>query len=422
MNTKKIDRVRLLRIPSYYTLSSIMSVVILQHELGERVLYTIYKGLLWVWRTVIIGARDYIYENNKSIFLFIYGTYNYRKDHEKTFTDFTDRFDDSDRLRACAPEKRVFHGFGLIKYLMLSFVWFFQFVFSGVSIRDTLCALPYVVMCHYLNKKLLKLPTNKYKFVVTYCDVSPDENCMIQFFKNLNITTMTLQHGIFEKKPNPRSASETGFELYDSISDWYLAWNEYTVNEAVSLGMSRERVIPLGIPKYINYTAPEHPTASNNRIFGVILHNMASDKHNRQMIDIANQIAEKYDLQFILRYHPSLKGNEYNSICGPRYIGNNDIKTSINQYAESVCFTIVSNSSVFVELILMRHPVYRKIVTSYDTYSKVKPFSFDTLSDFDSIYQDDEGNKEKEKQVFDLLCNTYDIYENYRQFFNGKLN
>lgn len=406
-------------IPRYLDIKKVMTVVLLQCSFGEKKLYTIYKGFLWLWRSVITNYTYYRTDfKSNSDFLMFYGQFNYRDDHSKTFKAFSERFEDADIIKAEKNEKKCFHPIILLKYVVLGIVWFIQLIAERTSVPDALATIPFLCMCNYHCNFLEKIDTERYKFVVAYCDVSPDENCFIQYFNNKEITTMTLQHGIFAKKPTPHNASETGFELYASISDFYLAWNKYTFDEAKIAGLSADKIRILGIPKYINYSKPEGQIFSDNNTFGIVLNSKQFDKHNREMINIANQISEKYDYRFLVRYHPQLKGDEYIELYGKGYCGNNDNKRSIADYAKTVQFTIISSSSVFVDLLFLNHPVYRKIVSKQDTYSNVELFSFDTIDDFDCLLQMKNSNSD----IFAYLCTSYDIYGNYRKFFDEIIN
>jgi hypothetical protein len=228
---------------------------------------------------------------------------------------------------------------------------------------------------------------------------------------------MTLQHGIFAKKSAIHTISDTAFELSSSISDYYLAWNEYTKDEAVKVGLQPNKVIVLGAPKYINIKEPESACHAYNDLFGVILNNSAFDTHNRHLVNMANQIYSKTGKKYILRYHPQMKGDEYKSLYGQGFFKKDDNTHSISEYANEVSFTIISSSSVFVDLLLLKHPTYRLRVFEEDTYSSVTYNSFSSVDELLDILKC--GNFDN--KAFSYLCNSYDTYDNYRHFFDNVL-
>ena len=136
----------------------------------------------------------------------------------------------------------------------------------------------------------------------------------VQMCQNRKVLTMTLQHGIFARKSVIHTITDTAFELSESISEYYLAWNQYTKDEAIKVGLGPEKIIVLGAPKYINTKEPTEICKADNDVFGVILNNSAFDKHNRCLIEMANQIYNKTGLKYVLRYHPQMGGVEYKSL------------------------------------------------------------------------------------------------------------
>ncbi len=343
--------------------------------------------------------------------VFFYGKWNWREDHFKTFFTFTNRFPKSTRVyyeMRKKPRYTFFKGF----------IWLFYFLglliknlFIGINLINTLIQLPYYQSKHETIKIFKRIKQNR--FLILYYDVAPDENCLMQLFNNYGKTTATLQHGIFAEKETKKELADTALEYKYSESKYYLAWNKYTKEQAIKSGMSPEKIVVLGIPKYIDYCNDTSLLNSEDNVFGIILNNSDFELHNRTLIQMANNISDRLNFKYVVRYHPQMRGNEYNNIINEKCVQSGHDRRSIVEYAKSVRFTIMSSSSVFVDLVFLRHPVYRLILSDEDTYSEIKENAFNDITELTTLL-----NKEYDSNgIFDYLCSTRDIFNSYDTFF-----
>ena len=413
----RFDKLKLLGLPDYVNLRQVLSVKVADAVANPVRFYNACGGVLYFLRDAFIEDRRYETQiRGSSSFLLFYGKYNLRKDHQKTFLNFSKCFEDADVIYADFMPKR-YHPFRLLMRFFYMLVWLTQMLFNKIPIFEACNSLPYIQLVYELQKQMNKILVKDYRFVVTYYDAAPDENYFTQVSKQKSITTMTLQHGIFARKNEINSITDTAFELSCSISDYYLAWNQYTKDEAIKVGLPSEKIIVLGAPKYINTKEPEKACKAENSTFGVILNNSAFDRHNRCLIDMANDIYDKTGFHYLLRYHPQMNGGEYKELYGRGFLKEDDNSHSILDYANSVSFTIISSSSVFVDLLLLKHPTYRLKVTEEDTYSTVNFNSFSTVDELIKIRE----TKKDDDSAFNYLCTSYDTYNKYRSFFNSIL-
>lgn len=380
-----------------------------RNSLGNIYLY-FYESL---WR----NKRFVFNKSSQSNFLLFYGMFNCRKDHQRTFLNFAKHYEDADVCYADFYAKKRITLLHFLLSIFLFPIWSFQMIFKRVPIYEIFNAIRYVNLTYIYTRELRSVVNTDYKFIVVYYDTSPDENYLVQVFKNRGIITMTMQHGIFARKSHIKSISDTAFELQMSISDYFLAWNTYTQDEAVKVGLEKNRVVVLGAPKFIDAKKPNEVLCCSKNIFGVILNNSAFDFHNKKLVEMANIISESVGYKYVLRYHPQLKGNEYNSLTNSFYGGSSSNDKTIAEYASEVSFTIISSSSVFVDLLMLNHPVYRLRVHDEDTYSTVLYNSFQSVGELKAMLDNCSDNSE----VFNYLCNDYNVYQNYRNFFNKYL-
>lgn len=410
----RLSKVNFFGFPKGIDFMSVIATKVAQSECNSPNLRNSLGGVLYYFKDSLSRDKQYVIkQKEKNRYLLFYGAYNCRKDHLRTFTTFSEKFPDAD-VTCATPCKKEFTIGCFLKSIPLFFVWLLQMLFNGLPLYECLNSIRFVQICYLQNRLLQSLLEKEYSFIVVYYDASPDENYFVQLCKKKNILTMTLQHGIFARKSTIHTISDTAFELSESISDYYLAWNLYTKDEAVKVGLDADKVVVLGAPKYINTKEPSKPYKSDNKYFGVILNNSAFNEHNKHLVDMANQISDITGYKYILRYHPEMKGDEYKKMYGSGFLKKDNNNHTIAEYACSVSYTIISSSSVFVDLLLLKHPTYRLKVFDEDTYSTVEFNSFATANEFVMLLE-----KEHDDNIaFDYLCNSYNIYNNYRTFFD----
>lgn len=376
------------------------------HSLSKRSAFgSIFYGL----QTAFFDKYKYEISGNHDIVMF-YGIYNWRKDHSKTFDNLAGRLSAVTICKA-APCVKVFHPVRGIFSVFLFLIWFFQALCAGCNFVEACNVIRPLALCRNLLPTLNNVLTKKVKLFVTYYDCSPDEAFAVQFAKLFEIKTATLQHGIFAKKNIQKTLGDTAFEYSESASDYYLAWNQYTKDECIKVGMDPDKVIICGIPKYAGFI-PEDNASEHKGVFGVILNNSSFDTHNKRLIDSANQISKRIGCKYVIRFHPELKHGKYKELIDESCfagVSSNDL--SISNYSNTVDFSIISSSSVLIDLVYLNKKVYRLIVTDEDTYSTIKMNSFRNVDDFIRLYH----SQSDMCFLFDYLCTTYNIIENYQK-------
>ena len=402
-------------VPKFIDLYAIMSIEITSYNFKKYVDHR--RFLNKYLRDSLYFPFDYSIQHKENAkFCFFYGKWFYRKDHKKTFHDFVSNFQNCDFVIAEKANKIKKHPFRLVKFVLLMFVWIIQLLLFGHSLRESLVYLPFLMTCVEIKHIVTKIKKYQYKFIVTYYDVAPDQNCFTQFFKKYSIPTMTLQHGMFEKKKNPKSVFDVGIEYTSCISDYYLAWNQYTKDKAVEAGMNEDKVVVLGIPKYSTKSKPSLKSSEKKNLFGVMLNSPGFNQNNLKVLETANEIYERTGIHFVLRYHPDLPHNCFESQCGEGYAGILSNTESIEEYTRHVDFTIISNSSVLIDLLFLQHPTFRLIISNDDAYASITNNSFCNIDDFVLIYKNNDGTVDP--TIFSYLCTGYNTIERYKQFFD----
>ena len=255
----------------------------------------------------------------------------------------------------------------------------------------------------------------KFKLTVFFYDASPFDNYFSQLLQASGSTTATLQHGVM-LAPRPGLEDNIDFvggEFKNSVSDYFLVWNEFTRREAVKAGISMDKIKVLGIAKCLGLP----PFKSTLRkTFGVILDGFYEKENNPVMIEIACSFAKQAGYRFIVRYHPNFRGDEYTDII-PKALGEECSKTvSLEDFANNVSFCIISNSTVMFEFLYRRMDVFH-YSSSNDKFKDLPLKSFRSLSEFVGQFNLVENSKERELE--DLVCQPRDISSAYRNFFSN---
>lgn len=254
---------------------------------------------------------------------------------------------------------------------------------------------------------------------VVYYDVSKYDYMFVKFLQAKRIKTATLQHAAFI---SPRKVSNSNFEfegveLSNSISDIFLAWNPFTKDEAIKSGMREEKVKILGIPKYIGGTVNES-THDATHCFGVVLNAKSFDGLNRKLIQYADFVAKKTGYNYYLKYHPQFQEFIYDDLPkSGMCLGHFDLSLPVSKYVQLVDFTLISNSTVFIELIFIKHTVIRMQAGEEDKFKDILTNSFGNKEELNILL--DNGITTSNDQLFQYMCYTENPQENYEQFFKN---
>lgn len=360
-------------------------------------------------------ARFDYTQNEKSKILF-YLSDSTRKSSEENFNKAVSTVPISDTLieRRCKGRFRL-QGFYILFILVP--IWVFQLQRKGLRVIEIYQVLKELTDVFYVQQFLLTINCKKYNLLVTYYDSKLHECLLVLLFKKNGIKTATLQHGQFNAWREDTFVN-CGLEFNSSSSDYHLCWNKFARDEGLKSGWKEENLPLVGIISNIDKTAARC-IKPNNRTFGVVLSHPSWEHENIEMIKAANILAEHFDLKYVLKLHPNYKENYFQKYVRlDYYIGN--VKKGIDMlaYANSVDFSIVGSSSVFVEMVYLYHDILR-----YSTKLPSDKFSnINTGCIFHSKEQIIECfeklNEECKELVFDYLCETTNTFESYRNFFS----
>lgn len=259
---------------------------------------------------------------------------------------------------------------------------------------------------------------SKYKLLVVFFDASPLYNFYVQKFQQAGIETATLQHGVIlsRREKFNHNIDFAGIELNNCISNYLLAWNQFTYQEAIKSGIDKKRIQVVGISRCINW--PTIKKTAEKKIFGIILDGKFTEETNLSMISCANKLAEYLNCKYIVKYHPAFIGDEYDNVIEKKYfsyICKSDL--SIPEYAELVDFSLIANSSAFIELVYIKHKTYRfSDGNAIDKYRDIPSYVFKSFSELIDLYNS-KNNPSIDEKLYEILCTVENIKESYQKFF-----
>ena len=285
-------------------------------------------------------------------------------------------------------------------------------------------SLYYLLNIHRFYNELKKtiserrIDLKQYNLFVTFYDSIPKDAFFVQLMHHYGVKTATLQHGAFTAKRNTELVN-SGVELRTLNSDYFLCWNKFTVDEAIKEGFDQKKCKITGIIGFAkNHKRIVCEEVSNN-VFGVVIGHPTFEKENNILIESANLLSQKTGKDYYLKLHPNYSESYFDDIVDKQHY-RGLIKKGIPmlEYANSVDFSIVGASTVFVELVYLGHKVLRyssgEIVDKWRDIKVGNHFSSPkgVVDAFDNL-----NSQKNDQELFDYLCTVEDVRSSYQEFF-----
>ncbi len=286
--------------------------------------------------------------------------------------------------KQCIKKRDLLQGVILFFY---SIIWLVTLLFYGFSKIEARIILYKLQNLYFFYKEIKKLITNnKIKILIVLNDALLHDAFLIECFRKANKKTISLQHGFFSA---PRAGVDlvnvSGIEFLSFHSDYFLVWNRATVIEATAAGIPLEKIRICGL---LEKSYSKAIVANNSKKIGVLLSGKDLHKRNIQILTLARKLAINYGYSIILRPHPQYNQDEFNDYLD---LEKGDSLSSINipleNYASSVEFTILGNSSAFLELMNMLHPIYQYHDLSNENKFPKHSYSFSSYEELEMLFE-----------------------------------
>lgn len=340
-----------------------------------------------------------------------------QQNHVETFERIVGTATRKDVLRTVVTPRRFAKPLLIIQRLQNLLKWFWRWKTTKLSFHELVFVLPFAQLAQEAQRQFQKIDLKKYRSVIFYCDFIWTSSVLRQMAERCGCKTVSLQHGmpvlhaIF-----PEEAP--GDKILATKAQYYLAWNISSKKSIVGSGVPEKCVFVLGMPRCIGRRLPAINAQPGN-VFGVAV--TIAPYEDRQIIAIANRLAQKTKMKFYVRYHPLQVGNEYDHFCDNEYYLGSLSSTngfSIETYAQKVAFTLVGRSTTLVDLLCVGARAYHYVdKRGYGYYADTLQGSFADEKKIISYEQSLPSTVKELTELRDKLSGGDAVEQNYTDFF-----
>lgn len=375
---------------------------------------------------ILIMFRSYNYDFSKiynKIAVFAIYSYKRRIDNMKMLHNIETSVKNSVIFMGSIPKLigNFTIDFNGVKIFFLAPIWLYQVYDINVKLNEKI-RLIMLLADNYKWYEMLRKNSNQIKsmpLLITFFDVLMFDSILVQYCDSLHVPTATLQHGHFQEWESNDESGMSGYAYRNSLSDYFLAWGEYSKQEAIASGMNGDKVLCVGNPAYIDVN--KFPMAGPHNVFGLILAGGKDfDKYNAQMIELANKLAEKCNMKYIIKTHPGSGTQDFKNHIKQEYVERIcPLNETVFSFAESVSFALTLYSTVYSELLFLKVPVFRYVPeNTIDLYKRLSHGLFNDYKELVNVIQELQNNPENiKKQCAEnkrMLFVSGNIADNYR--------
>lgn len=374
------------------------------------------KSLLRIFCVAFYGKDEPLQikkYGDKKVLLF--QSYYSRQGTVKQFENVS-KLSEGTSIRVIEEKEKLRFRDGL-KYLMFYFPsWLNSLSSLQLTYFEKITILTNLFHLHLLDKKFDAINLTSYSLLVTYYDSLVYDSFVTNKLKRLGLKTATLEHGQFTAW-RENVVENSGIELRCFNSDYLLCWNNFTVEEALKEGISRDKLVIVGILGNVgqNIVDCQKPC---NRVFGVVIGHPMFDEENKKLVTAANILSERIGYKFCLKLHPLVNENYFKDLVNDKCTGIVPRETSMSEYASLVEFSLCGSSSVFVELVFREHETIR--YSCKDIKDKFRDIDIDKqFSKPEDVLEAYNSNACSNSDLFDFLCTIKNVDHEYSRFFES---
>lgn len=301
-------------------------------------------------------------------------------------------------------------------------IWYFQLrklKYSSV-IKKGIC----IKLCNALGQGQALLTMIKkmpyIKKVVVFCDIPGIDSVLIQMCNQKGYFTYTLQHGII-------NGTYDYVEYKCSHAKYFLAWGEYTKWMAMKYGMQESKIKVVGSMSQLEENSICEVSDAKQYHCFLVCTNGVDEKsawsRNKEIIQIANRISERFSMKYYLKVHPYDNANRYRHLVNEDYcikIVSKSMK--ISDTLKKVDFTLCGNSTTFCDSIYYGIPAFRYITSKDMKIDVCKGIDYGRLKNYDELEislielrENEEEYRKKLERIRKALFNTENVLEKYEK-------
>lgn len=328
---------------------------------------------------VFYHGYNYTFDDNAKIIFFFSNSYFNRIDYLYNFSKLTALYDSKILILPNRKFRfsihRILKSLILIKWFILSFRIEFSWKLKLFNILNMLhgyldCGEIIDKIDIFLDKKLS---------LVTFCDNHSVDLWLVHSSKKkYNTITITLQHGHY---------SFNWVYIY-SLSDYMLVFGEYNRQQAISICGNSNKFISVGLMQNIGETLPSIAVYNPEKPIGLILSGkIPYGNENYQLVLMINKLCEEFNLFYTIRFHPSLKFDDYEKIINQERYIENDNKQELKSFLNGISFGVLGKSTVFIECHGNGTPCFRFVDEGIDIFQGIDYNSFSKYDEFKDKFQ-----------------------------------
>lgn len=264
------------------------------------------------------------------------------------------------------------------------------------SIKDRVCLSAVMAARKWTLEEVKKLKLNP-KVVMCYFDSGPDENVLMQYFKQQGAITVTNQHGLCTFKSHDYDVMNQS-QILNFKSDYFLARSEKQREYFERAGFDGDKVIVVG---YIgNEEAKVRPRHTG--VIGLLLDTPTmplSQEAGATLIRYAEELSEKRGFRYIIKCHPSDDVRAYKNKVSERCIGIYGKEINVQKALEMVDIGIVHASSSYVDAYEYGVRCLKYCSEAYFPIA-VKEDEFSTCEELENILRQWNDTLDEEKEAW----------------------
>ena len=259
----------------------------------------LYRRLILDFLPIKIFIKKYNVINVKTDWVLIYS--QPRKDYQKNISLIFNQMPSS-KEKVYVRDQFEFN-FSIIKdFFTLKNFANIRATFPLNGIFKSIFLWLYFLQISQLRHSIIKWKVN---YIVAHADMQPIENFIIQFLKQLQVTTVTLQHGLYVDYNNHPNINVVNYK--NVVSKYFLSWG-VTTEKLIKKYNPDCYVLNCGNPSINDHSKK---TSISTSFFSVIFDQEIFKDYNQKLLKIAKIISKKKEMRFCVKLHPSNKKSDY---------------------------------------------------------------------------------------------------------------
>lgn len=334
-------------------------------------------------------------------------TMNYRSDHDNYWSEIRKDAGSHDSILMDEKIENIWESFEIFS-VFKKLRWYFvaKKELRGISSKKDRTYLSMQMVNRKCTlEKIKKLHLNP-KAVMCFFDSSPDENVLMQYFKQQGAVTITNQHGQSLLRSFDYDRMNQS-QLLNFKCDFYFAKGEMQKIQLIKAGVDSDKIKLIGCINTNHHEIVIHKLGC----FGVYLDCPTfpfAEESNQCLVYMAQRIASRTGMKYFLKLHPSEKEDKYNTIADENCLAVYGKNVTLQETFEKADFCITHASATYVDVyqyglrcFRLNTDILYPISTKEDEFQNEKEF----VSKLKLWEQLDEGEQEmyieKVRKLFD---------------------